>query len=129
MPANIEKPWVLVIFALVAIHAFYAFLASIGAVTGLTSITTELGTATWMFLLAMDLLILYGLYEGHAWSWWLLLFTGILGVLRGIANMILGSIQPIGVVYFLGCILLLLALTKKETLEEYKPNTAFIEGW
>jgi len=123
MPANLNKISVAILIVLVLLHALWNFAGLIGA------IETTFGTPQLILILLLDILVLYGLYYTQAWSWWLLFFYSIYAILGNIAIILQGEATSQTFIYFLLNIILLGALTKKETIEEYKPNLTYLEGW
>jgi len=139
-----KKPWVLLVFALAAINAIIAFGAMIGtdvpmigelstqttifAVPQTTS-TAASPSATALnmgafFVLILDLVILYGLYKGQTWTWWLLTFTSLSALTFAIFGMLQGT--ALGVLPFLVNLVLVAALLKKEVITEFKPRLNII---
>jgi len=123
MPANLNKVSVAIILGLVVLHALYDFAGLVGA------IETTFETPQLILILLLDILVIYGLYYTQAWSWWLLLFYSIYGVIQNIATILQGDATSQTFIYFLLNIILLGALTKKETIDEYRPNLTYIKGW
>ena len=122
MPANMNKASVVVIMGLVLIHAFW----NLAGLVGMTQTTFD--TPILVVMLLIDVLVLYGLYYTQTWSWWLLLYFGIYQACKGLTTIIQGG-DTQSFIYFLLVLVLLGALTKKETIEEYKPNLTYIRGW
>jgi len=123
MPANLNKASVVIILGLVVLHALCNFAGLVGA------IETTFETPQLILILLLDILVIYGLYYTQAWSWWLLLFYSIYAVLGNIATILQGDATSQTFIYFLLNIILLGALTKKETIDEYRPNLTYIKGW
>jgi len=123
MPANLNKASVVIILGLVVLHALCIFAGLVGA------IETTFETPQLILILLLDILVIYGLYYTQAWSWWLLLFYSIYAVLGNIATILQGDATSQTFIYFLLNIILLGALTKKETIDEYRPNLTYIKGW
>ena len=122
MPADMNKASILVIAGLVVLHALYGLAGLAGAVE------TTFETPQMILMLLVDVLVLYGLYYAQAWSWWLLFFGSIYGVIHNIATMLQGA-TPQTFVFLLLNLILLGALTKRETIDEYRPNLTYITGW
>jgi len=123
MPANLNKASIVVVMGLVVLHALYSLAGLVGAVE------TTFETPQLLLILLADILVLYGLYYAQTWSWWLLLFYSIYAVLGNIATILKGDATTQTFVYFLLNIILLGALTKRETIDEYRPNLVYIKGW
>jgi len=123
MPANLNKASIVVVMGLVVLHALYSLAGLVGAVE------TTFETPQLLLILLADILVLYGLYYAQTWSWWLLLFYSIYAVLGNIATILQGDATTQTFVYFLLNIILLGALTKRETIDEYRPNLVYIKGW
>jgi len=123
MPANLNKASIVVVMGLVVLHALYSLAGLVGAVE------TTFETPQLLLILLADILVLYGLYYAQTWSWWLLLFYSIYAVLGNIATILQGDATTQTFVYFLLNIILLGALTKRETIDEYRPNLTYIKGW
>jgi len=123
MPANLNKASIVVVMGLVVLHALYSLAGLVGAVE------TTFETPQLLLILLADILVLYGLYYAQTWSWWLLLFYSIYAVLGNIATILKGDATTQTFVYFLLNIILLGALTKRETIDEYRPNLTYIKGW
>ena len=123
MPANLNKASIVVVMGLVVLHALYSLAGLVGAVE------TTFETPQLLLILLVDILVLYGLYYAQTWSWWLLLFYSIYAVLGNIATILQGDATTQTFVYFLLNIILLGALTKRETIDEYRPNLVYIKGW
>ena len=123
MPANLNKASIVVVMGLVVLHALYSLAELVGAVE------TTFETPQLLLILLADILVLYGLYYAQTWSWWLLLFYSIYAVLGNIATILKGDATTQTFVYFLLNIILLGALTKRETIDEYRPNLVYIKGW
>ena len=123
MPANLNKASIVVVMGLVVLHALYSLAGLVGAVE------TTFETPQLLLILLADILVLYGLYYAQTWSWWLLLFYSIYGVIQNIATILQGDATTQTFAYFLLNIILLGALTKRETIDEYRPNLVYIKGW
>jgi len=123
MPANLNKASIVVVMGLVVLHALYSLAGLVGAVE------TTFETPQLLLILLADILVLYGLYYAQTWSWWLLFFYSIYGVIQNIATILQGDATTQTFVYFLLNIILLGALTKRETIDEYRPNLTYIKGW
>jgi len=123
MPANLNKPSVAIMLGLVVLHALCNFAGLVGA------IETTFETPQLILILLLDILVIYGLYYVQTWSWWLLFFYSIYTVLSNIATILQGDATSQTFVYFLVNLILLGVLTKKETIEEYRPNLTYIKGW
>jgi len=138
---TMEKPWVLLVFVLMAINTIVAFTGAFGiAGNPLNALATNpasmlvVGGATtsaagsmsiWaVMLLVLDVIILYGLSQGHVWSWYLLFFVTAASVIAALVGAITGTVLD-----FLPLIInvvLLAALVKKEVIEEYQPDLKII---
>jgi len=123
MPANLNKTSILIIMGLVVLHALCNLAGLVGA------IETTFETPQLILVLLLDILVIYGLYYTQAWSWWLLFFYSIYAILCNIATILQGDATTQTFVYFLLNLILLGVLTKKETIEEYRPNLTYIKGW
>jgi len=123
MPANLNKTSILIIMGLVVLHALCNLAGLVGA------IETTFETPQLILILLLDILVIYGLYYTQAWSWWLLFFYSIYAILCNIATILQGDATTQTFVYFLLNLILLGVLTKKETIEEYRPNLTYIKGW
>jgi len=138
---TMEKPWVLLVFVLMVINTIVAFTGAFGiAGNPLNALATNpasmlvVGGATtsaagsmsiWaIMLLVLDVIILYGLSQGHVWSWYLLFFVTAASVIAALVGAITGTVLD-----FLPLIInvvLLAALVKKEVIEEYQPDLKII---
>ena len=128
MAVNLNKPTVLVILGLVTLHLLWE-IASIFGITQPDQTIPMLTVRYTILIIVFDIILLYALYNGHTWAWWLLLFGSIFGVINIVAAMAAGTVTG-GILFFVIYIVLLLCLTKKETIDEYKPRTVIIgEGW
>ena len=116
-----NKPTIVIIFGLVILHLLWV----LAGIAGMLTIPYAMPYA----VLILDLFILYGLYEGQTWSWWLLLFVGVYQTLAGLYTLVAGTATGEAIVTWLLYVVLLIALTKKEAIAEYKPNTTYIKGW
>jgi hypothetical protein len=135
-----RKPWVLLVFALLVINTIVALGAVAGMETPIDLFQTDttylpideqvapaaepgvvapINIAAFM-LLVLDIIMLWGLSQGHTWVWWMLTFTSIFAVITGIFGFIAG--QPIAVITFVLNIVLIAALLKKEVVTEFNPN-------
>lgn len=123
MPANMNKPTILIVMGLVAIHAIWILLGLLGITT------TPPTTMTPVLILALDIIILLGLYNKHTWTWWLLLFGSISAIINTLITILQRQATTANIIVFIIYIILLLSLTHRDTVEEYKPNTIFIKGW
>ena len=135
-----KKPWVLLIFALVIINTIVA-ITSLAGIAGnpLDQIATQPGmlipasvTATTagatpaptaaingvaLLLLLLNVIILFGLSQGHVWSWYLLMFataTSILGAFIGLA-----SSQPLSILPLVVNVIMLAALIHRQVVEAF----------
>lgn len=144
-----KKPWVLLIFVLVAINAIVA----LGAATGMKTAPLDQGStqgtifslpeaepttptstvnpyATQTFsmaaflLLVLDVLILYGMYKGMVWTWWLLTFTTLSTLVTAIFGYTNG--ETIAVLPFVVNLVMVAALLKKEVVSEFRPQLHII---
>jgi len=139
-----QKPWVLLVFALLVIST----IVTLGAVAGMETpldlfqtdttyipIDTQVAPATEvgavatiniaaLMLLVLDILMIWGFTQGHTWVWWMLTFTSIFAVITGIFGFIAG--QPIAVITFVLNIILVAALLKREVITEFNPNLHII---
>lgn len=135
-----QKPWTLLVFALLVINTVVA----LGAVAGMETpldlfqtdttyipIATQLAPAAEpgavatiniaaLMVLVLDIIMLWGLSQGQTWVWWMLTFTSIFAVIAGIFGFIAG--QPIAVITFVLNIVLVAALLKREVITEFNPN-------
>ena len=128
MAVNLNKPTVLVILGLVTLHLLWE-IASLFGITQPDQTLPMLTVRYTILIIVFDIILLYALYNTQAWAWWLLLFGSIFGVINIVAAMAAGTVTG-GILFFVIYIVLLLCLTKKETIDEYKPRTAIIgEGW
>lgn len=142
-----NKPWTMLVFALVAINGIVALGAVAGMETPLDQLanqpdmllpdmpeantepvagqyTPQSGTAVIsgaaILLLALNCLILYGLAKGHVWSWWLLTFISIATMVGAVIGMVSGA--GIMLLPFIVNVVMLAALLKKEVVQTYKPQ-------
>jgi len=144
-----DKPWTMLVFVLVAINAIVALSSLVGVSTPLDSFTTQpsmfipdIEPATTLpqgvdpqalpsaatttingaaiLLLALNMLILYGLTKGHVWSWWLLTFTALTSVIVAVIGAISG--EPLSFIPFVVNVVMVAALLKKEVVQTYKPQ-------
>jgi len=123
MPANLNKASIVVVMGLVVLHALYSLAGLVGAVE------TTFETPQLLLILLADILVLYGLYYAQTCFWLQLLIYSIYDVLGNIATILKGDETTQTIVYFLLNIILLDALTKRETIDEYRPNLTYIKGW
>ena len=137
-----NKPWVLLVFALLAINTIVALGAVAGMETPLDMFQTDttympidaqfapaagengytasaINVAAFMVLI-LDIIMLWGLYQGHTWVWWMLTFTSIFAVIAGIFGFLAG--QPVAVLTFILNLILVAALLKRDVVTEFKPN-------
>ena len=132
-----RKPWVLLVFALVAINAIVAFTSAFGIAgnpleplatqpaTYLPSVATPAAVEgapaaainiASLLLLALNVIILYGLSQGHVWSWYLLMFATASSIVTAIIGAVSG--QPLGIIALVVNVVMLAALLKKEVVQE-----------
>jgi hypothetical protein len=140
-----KKPWVLLIFVLVAINAIVAIGAVMGTETPLDDASTQ-GTifalpeaepttpadtvnpyaaentinAAAFMLLILDVLVLYGLYKGMVWTWWLLIFTTLSTLATAVFGLVNGT--AIAVIPLVLNLVMFAALVKREVVGEYRPQ-------
>jgi hypothetical protein len=136
-----NKPWALLVFALCALNAIVAFTAVAGMETPLDQLATgqsivpmaeeqaptqgaPVATISGAAILSLALwvIVLYGLWQGHAWSWWLLSFNAIIAVATAVIGLISGQGLAIGIVTFIVNLVLIAALLHKQTVGVYEPN-------
>jgi hypothetical protein len=130
-----KKPWVLLVFGLVAISAIVSFTSAFGiagnplndyatqpgnmyvpaSVTPAATGATVLNIAA-LLLLALNVIILYGLSQGHVWSWYLLMFSTSASVVTAVIGAVSG--QPLGILTLVINVVMLAALLKKEVVQE-----------
>ncbi|RLJ04805.1 MAG: hypothetical protein DRP18_04215 [Candidatus Aenigmatarchaeota archaeon] len=122
MPVDTRKPEILVILALVALQALWLLAGLFGA------IETNIEMPWILIWTAVSFLVLYGLYMGHTWSWWLTFFYSIYAVLNNLGAIFTGA-DTTTVLRFLLMLLVLALLTKKTVITEYRPNLVYLEGW
>lgn len=135
-----DKPWALLVFVLVAINALVALTAVAGVETPLDMFATEqsvipigdegaapagemsasIGAA--VLSLALWVVILYGLSQGHTWAWWLLAFSAIVVLLGAIAAVLTGTGAALGLVSVLVNLLMFAALFHKQTVSIFRPR-------
>ena len=122
MPVDTKKMEIVIILALVALQVFWL----IAGLFGIIETNIEM---PWILIwTAVNLLVLYGLYMGHTWSWWLTFFYSIYAVLNNLGAIFTGA-DSTTLVRFLMMVLMLALLTRKTVIAEYRPNLAYIEGW
>jgi len=134
---TMEKPWVLLVFVLMVLSTIVALTTAFGIagnplngyianptsllVPGATgaSATGALDVMA-LLLLALDVIILYGLSQGHVWSWYLLFFVTVASIVVSLVGVISGS--AINFIPLLVNVVMLAALVKKEVINEYQPD-------
>lgn len=144
MSSNIlttKKPWVLLVFALVIINTIVA-ITSLAGIAGnpLDQIATQPGmlipasvTATTagatpgpttaingaaLLLLLLNVIILFGLSQGHVWSWYLLMFataTSLVGAAVGLATG-----QAFAILPFVVNVIMLAALLHRQVVAAFE---------
>jgi len=137
-----KRPWALLVFALCAINAIVAFTVIAGINNPLDQIATgqsiipanaEVTTSTTgapvatitgaaILSLALWIVVLYGLWQGHTWSWWLLTFNAIIAVATAVIGLVSGAGIGVGVLTFIVNLVLIAALLHKQTVETYEPE-------
>lgn len=136
-----KKPWAFLVFVLCAVNAIVALTAVMGVQTPLDQAATGqsivpmaeeqaptegVPTATLsgaaILSLALWVIVLYGLWQGHTWSWWLLSFNAIIAVATAVIGLISGQGFAIGVVTFIVNLVLIAALLHKQTVQTYEPE-------
>lgn len=139
-----KNPWVLLIFALVAVAIIGALASLMGISNPLSPITLghsliqptvaatpsaavpgtlALNSAV-VLSLALWVVIAYGIYKAQTWTWWLLTFQTILALVNTVFGFL--TAQPIAIVSLVVYIVLFAALFKKETVEFFQPNLKII---
>ena len=130
-----QKPWVLLVFALVAINTIVALTTAFGVAgnpldalatqptmfipaTATTSGAegTTLGLAG-ILLLALDVIVLYGLSQGHVWSWYLLFFVTAAALVTALLGAVSGT--PLNFIPLVINVVMLAALLHKEVIREF----------
>ena len=139
-----KKPWILLIFALVAISIIGALVALAGVNNPLSPVTmgqslimpnvpaTPSATVPGTFVLsgaivlslALWIIIAYGVAKGQTWTWWLLAFQTILALVNTVFGFL--TAQPLAIIPVIVYVLLFAALFKKETVEAFEPNLKII---
>ena len=134
-----DKPWVLVIFALVCINIIGGVAALAGVANPLAIVETSdsifmpaLPAATpsatgatvidmaVVLSLALWVVIAYGVAKAMTWTWWLLTFQTIVTLITGVLGFL--TAQPVAIISFVVYILLFAALFKKEVVAIFNPN-------
>lgn len=133
-----KKPWVLLVFVLMAVNAIVALTAAFGiAGNPLNAFATQPGgmlmtgalapsadttafNLAGLLLLALDVIILYGLWQGHVWSWYLLMFTTAASLVTALLGAVSGT--AVDFIPLLINVVMLAALVKKEVINEYQPD-------
>jgi hypothetical protein len=138
---TMKKPWVLLVFVLMAINTIVALTGAFGiAGNPLDALATNpasmlvAGGATTsaaggmsvfaMLLLALDVIILYGLSQGHVWSWYLLLFVTAASVIAALVGAVTGT--ALDFIPLVINVVMLAALLKKEVIGEFQPDLKII---
>jgi len=131
-----QKPWVLLVFALAAINAIVAFTGAFGiAGNPLNDLATQPGAMfipasltpaatspapglaiAGVMLLALNVIILYGLSQGHVWSWYLLMFATAASLVTALIGAVSGT--PLAIIPLVVNVVMLAALLKKEVIGE-----------
>jgi hypothetical protein len=137
-----KKPWVLLVFVLMAINAVVALTAAFGiAGNPLNALATQPGgmlmtgaiapsadttafNLAGLLLLALDVIILYGLWQGHVWSWYLLMFTTAASIVTALLGAVSGT--AVDFIPLIISVVMLAALVKREVIDEYKPDLKII---
>lgn len=132
-----QKPWVLLVFVLMVLSTIVALTSAFGIagnplsdyiasptnllVPGATGVSATGGLDMLaLLLLALDVIILYGLSQGHVWSWYLLFFVTAASIVVSLLGVVAGS--AINFIPLLVNVVMLAALVKKEVINEYQPD-------
>lgn len=134
-----KKPWTMLVFVLVAINAICALTLLMGIANPLDVIATQptglampsavattqsTGTAALnigaLFLLILNVIVLYGLVKGHVWSWWLLTFATLISVGGALIGAVTGT--ALAILPLIINVVMMLALLKKEVIQTYDPK-------
>jgi hypothetical protein len=155
-----KKPWAMLVFVLVAVNAIVALTAVLGVSTPLDALATssiadgvvvpmdaesapvQEGTNPYassgsgialapILALFLWIIILFGLYSGHQWAWWLMAFSAIFAVVTAIVGFIAGVGAGMGLLLLLVNVLLILGLFHRQSVEIYRPTLSFVKksGW
>lgn len=139
-----KRPWILLIFALVAISIIGCLATLAGVSNPLSPVTmgasllnpsvaatpssaapgaVALDMAV-VLSLALWVVIAYGVAKGQTWTWWLLAFQTILALVNTVFGFL--TAQPLAIISVVVYIVLFAALFKRETIEAFQPNLKII---
>jgi hypothetical protein len=140
-----NKPWVLLVFVLAFAGTLVALTSAFGIAgnplnnyvappaSGL--VTSSVATASVsagfsaaaILLLALDVIILYGLSQGHVWAWYLLLFTVAASVVFTVIGAVTGeAFTTVSIIALIVNVVMLAALLHRQVIKEYNVDLKII---